>query len=190
MQPGEVNTAAGQDAEREERRPRSRDRYGRDRRERAPRDEAGSPDTSAAEPMTARDEQVAAPAVQIAAPVAPAPVLESVGTTASAAAPVAAPAEASAGRGAMPRVTPFALPTADLAQIAQGAGLQWVNSDAERVAQVQASIAAEPKPIHVPRERPVPVKFDDDVILVETRRDLSNVVLPFEDQKGADTPAA
>jgi len=103
---------------------------------------------------------------------------------------VAAAAPAASGHAGMPKVASFALPLADLAQIAQGAGLQWVNSDAQRVAQVQAAIAAEPAPVHVPRERPVPVKFDDDVILVETRRDLSNVVLPFEDQKGADTPAA
>jgi len=81
----------------------------------------------------------------------------------------------------LPKVTPFELPLAELAQIAEGSGLHWVNSDLERVAQVQAAIAAEPRPQHVPRERPARVVLDDaPLILVETRRDLSQVVLPFE----------
>lgn len=86
----------------------------------------------------------------------------------------------------MPRVTAFELPLAHLAQIAEGSGLHWVNSDAERVAQVQAAIAAEPKPVHVPRERPALVQLDDGpLVLVETRRDLAQVVLPFEDGASA-----
>ena len=51
-------------------------------------------------------------------------------------------------------VTGFALPVDALANLADTAGLQWVNSDADKVAAVQAAIAAEPAPIHVPRERP------------------------------------
>ena len=44
-----------------------------------------------------------------------------------------------------------------------------------------AAIAAEPKPIHVPRERPPAVQIDQGpLILVETRRDLRNMELPFE----------
>jgi ribonuclease E len=82
----------------------------------------------------------------------------------------------------MPRVTRFELPLDDLAQIAQSSGLQWVNSNAERVAAVAAAIAAEPKPVHVPRERPAPVAIDDrPLVLVETRRDLRNMTLPFEE---------
>ena len=81
----------------------------------------------------------------------------------------------------MPKVQPFELPLAALAQIAEGSGLQWVNSDAERVAQVHASIAAEPKPVHVPRERPPAVVVEDGpLVLVETRRNLASTVLPFE----------
>lgn len=57
-----------------------------------------------------------------------------------------------------------------------------MNSDAERVAQVRAAIAAEPKPIHVPRERPPAIVIDEGpLVLVETRRDLGNMVLPFEE---------
>lgn len=81
----------------------------------------------------------------------------------------------------MPRVSRYALPLEDLAQIAQNSGLQWVNSNAERVAAVAAAIAAEPKPVHVPRERPAPVVMDErPLILVETRRDLRDMHLPFE----------
>ena len=57
----------------------------------------------------------------------------------------------------------------------------WVNSDTDKVAAVQAAIAAEPKPVHVPRERPPLVVLDEGpLILVETRKDLSQLKLPFE----------
>ena len=46
---------------------------------------------------------------------------------------------------------------------------------------MQAAIAAEPAPIRVPRERPPTVELDDGpLILVETRKDLSKISLPFE----------
>ena len=53
----------------------------------------------------------------------------------------------------MPRVQPFQLPVDELKNVAEGSGLQWVLSDAEKIAAVQASMAAEPKPPHVPRVR-------------------------------------
>ena len=72
---------------------------------------------------------------------------------------------------------------ADLSAIAESAGLEWVNSDADKIRQVQAAIAAEPKQIHVPRERkPVVVVDEGPLVLVETRKDLSQVTLPFEHQ--------
>lgn len=84
-------------------------------------------------------------------------------------------------RPGLPRVQGFALPLDQLQQVAEGSGLQWVNSDATKVAAVQAAIAAEPKPVHVPRERPAPMVIDEGpLVLVETRRDLSQVKLPFE----------
>ena len=53
---------------------------------------------------------------------------------------------------------------------------------ADRVAP-QAAIAAAPKPIHVPRERrPVVLEDTGPLVLVETRKDLSQVKLPFEQQ--------
>ena len=59
--------------------------------------------------------------------------------------------------------------------------LQWVNSDSEKVAAAQAAIAAEPQPVHIPRERPAPVAISNEpLVLVETRRDLGNNPLPFD----------
>ena len=86
----------------------------------------------------------------------------------------------------MPRVQTFTLPLSDLQQVASSSGLQWVNSDADKIAAVQAAIAAEPRPIHVPRERPPVVVLDEGpLVLVETRRDLSAMTLPFEQPPAA-----
>lgn len=74
----------------------------------------------------------------------------------------------------------FDLPIDALAQIAQSSGLVWVNSDASKVAAVQAAIAAEPKPVRVPRERPPAVVIDEGpLVLVETRKDLNTLKVPF-----------
>jgi ribonuclease E len=73
----------------------------------------------------------------------------------------------------MPRVQSFILPVADMQAVAQSSGLEWVNSNPERIAAVQAAIAAEPKPVHIPRERPPVVILDEGpLVLVETRKDL------------------
>ncbi|WP_302175086.1 hypothetical protein, partial [uncultured Hydrogenophaga sp.] len=73
------------------------------------------------------------------------------------------------------------LPLDQLEAVARESGLEWVNSDASKVAQVQAAIAAEPRPIHVPREPKPPVVLDEGpLILVETRKDLRDLTLPFE----------
>jgi ribonuclease E len=80
-----------------------------------------------------------------------------------------------------PRVQPFVLPTDELVAVAQGAGLEWVNSDDEKIRAAQAAIAAEPVPIRVPRERkPAPVIDEGPLVLVETVKDLSQMRLPFE----------
>lgn len=74
----------------------------------------------------------------------------------------------------------YALPIESLNQIASGSGLQWVNSDAAKIAAVQAAIAAEPKPVHVPRERPPAAVINEGpLVLVETRKDLKDMNLPF-----------
>ena len=75
----------------------------------------------------------------------------------------------------------FVLPMDDLASLAQSAGLQWVNSDADKIRAVQEAMANEPRPIHVPREPKPPVQIDEGpLVLVETRKDLSQIKLPFE----------
>ncbi len=107
------------------------------------------------------------------------PVLERVETPAVA---VEAPAQAEATTPAgMPAIQGYQLDIDELNAVATAAGLQWVNSDADKVANVQAAIAAEPKPIHVPREpKPVVVLDEGPLVLVETRKDLNAVRLPFE----------
>jgi ribonuclease E len=174
----------GDGEERPQRERRSRDRYGRDRRsertEAAP--ESGESGQAAAPSQEQRD---AAETTAASTPVA---------AQAPAQAPVAAPAvapdspatrsaprAADAPRAGMPAIGVYQLPLQDLMQVAQGSGLQWVHSDAEKISQVQAAIAAEPKPMHVPRERPPAVQLDEGpLILVETRRDLRSMPLPFE----------
>ena len=127
--------------------------------------------------------EAAAPVVAAAATEAPAEVVSAPAPVAAIAAVVdAAPAEVSPEVvvSAQPVAEPYRLPLADLTQLADSVGLQWVNSDADKVAQVQAAIAAEPKPIHVPRERPPLVVIEDvPLVLVETRKDLRDLNLPF-----------
>ncbi|MFO6420186.1 Rne/Rng family ribonuclease [Hylemonella sp. W303a] len=150
---------------------RSRDRYGRDRRERnGGQNRSGE---SQGEPATTEDRAQAT---------APAPALApSAANPESQAAAVPQTKNASGTR--LPRVQAYKLPVGALNEMASTAGLQWVNSDADKVAAVQAAIAAEPRPVHVPRERPAPVVLDEGpLILVETRKDLSELKLPFEQQ--------
>lgn len=81
----------------------------------------------------------------------------------------------------LPVVPAYVLPVADLHRVATEAGLQWVNSDEEKIARVQAEIAATPVPVHVPRPpKPVVVLDEGPLILVETRRDLGTMTLPFD----------
>ncbi|QDL55438.1 Rne/Rng family ribonuclease [Rhodoferax aquaticus] len=185
----------------EPREKRSRDRYGRDRGprgDRAPRNESAQAEVNGESAAQATDVSHAgqgnAPAptpVEVAAPVAShavtAPAVNTVEPAQmGAAAPQAVARQASPTAAApnsvgMPRVASYTLPSETMEQIAQAAGLQWVNSNAERVAAVRAAIEAEPKPVHVPRERPAPVEPDNSpLILVETKRDLRNMTLPFE----------
>ena len=75
----------------------------------------------------------------------------------------------------------YDLPLQDLAQVAQSSGLQWVNSDTAKIAEAQAALAAEARPVHVPRERPaIVVSAEAPLVLVETKRDLRDMPLPFD----------
>ena len=199
---------------------RSRDRYGRDRRERgdrAPRnDEFAAANAGPAgdaqqanmleenrpaermEPAHAASNFVAEQAAH-ATPLAASMASPAGATTAPAAAPAMAPAAPAvptarsapapsaspqAATPSMPKVSHFVLPLEDMSKVAEGSGLQWVNSDASKIAAAQAAIAAEPKPVHVPRERPAAVVVDEGpLVLVETKRDLGSMQLPFEAPK-------
>jgi ribonuclease E len=80
----------------------------------------------------------------------------------------------------LPEVSRYQLPIDSLQQVAATSGLVWVNSDADKVATVQAAIAAEPQPVRVPRERaPLAVISEGPLVLVETRKDLSTLKVPF-----------
>ena len=191
-------TAQGEVPQGERRERRSRDRYGRDRRERGgERSESSEAETSASPAVSETSEATdanerpqrsyfdRATSAPTAAPEPSSPVSAPVPEVAAAApastAPAPAPATPSPVPTGMPKVASYSLPINSLQQIANGSGLEWVNSDADKVAAVQAAIAAEPKPVHVPRERPAPVVIDEGpLVLVETRRDLSQVKLPFE----------
>ncbi len=122
----------------------------------------------------------AAAAATAAADVTPAtPVVAS----SAPAAPLALPSVTSAtsANTTAPAAQPFVLALDELARVAEAAGLHWIQSDADKVAQVQAAIAAEPLPVRVPRQpKPVPVMDEGPLVLVETRRDLRHLKLPFE----------
>ena len=83
------------------------------------------------------------------------------------------------------RVEPYVLPLDELQRLAEQAGLHWAHSDPERIAAAQAAIAAQPAPVHVPRERrPMVIVDEGPLVLVETRQDLSQIRLPFEAAQG------
>ncbi len=210
--PGEQGPSG--EEQRQPRERRSRDRYGRDRRERNEGDRTQQPgmngengQNSDANAPAAQSEQDAQPqstfqpaSMEATQPVAQpvwTPAAEPVAAAAVAPRPVvatpsapAAPVMASVAPAstALPVVQSYALPLQALAQVAETSGLVWVNSDPSRIAEAQAAMAAEAKPMHVPRERP-PLAVSDEgpLVLVETRRDLASMKLPFETP---ETPAA
>jgi ribonuclease E len=188
--------ADGTQAAPERRERRSRDRYGRDRRERNTNTEAtpeaniATPSDSTAEAQAPQEEapvsrsyfdraSTPSPASSASAPSANAQVSAPAAVAAPAATPAASAASPSASK-SLPKVQAYELPLTSLIAVAEGSGLQWVNSDPAKIAQVQAAIAAEPKPVHVPRERPPAVVLDEGpLVLVETRKDLGTMKLPF-----------
>jgi ribonuclease E len=101
--------------------------------------------------------------------------------------PVAAPVAVAAPPAPVEK---FVLPLDSLQAVAESAGLQWVNSDAEKIRAVQAAMAAEPKPAHVPRERKPLERIDEGpLVLVETRKDLTQFKLPFETAQASQPQA-
>ncbi|MES2091684.1 MAG: Rne/Rng family ribonuclease [Pseudomonadota bacterium] len=146
---------------------------------------AVSPKAEAVEPATVAESlpTPVAPAAEVAV-VAVTEAPPAVAVVAPVAAPVAvAKSEAPAAAPVQPVVTaePFVLAMTELQAVAQQAGLEWVNSDAAKVQAIRDAIANEPKPAHVPRERKPTVLGDEGpLVLVETRKDLNQIKLPFE----------
>ncbi|UZG45266.1 Rne/Rng family ribonuclease [Caldimonas thermodepolymerans] len=168
---GDAASDAEAPREGEGRRRRGRDRYRRDRRER---------DANGAAPAAGEDFVSEAAVVEGAAtplPLATPEVQPQVQSE-----PVAAPVEAVAEAAAEPAaVAPYVLPCDELRQVASNAGLEWIQSDDEKVRAAQAAIAAEPPPVRVPREpKPVAAIDDGPLVLVETRKDLAQFALPLE----------
>ena len=164
----------------ETREKRSRDRYGRDRGQR--NDRSGREGNEERQQRPAREQQpLEGFAVSPLAPETAAPQSQGV-PVANPANGMNTPASAAPVVAGLPKVQPFVLPLEDLAQVAQSSGLSWVNSDADKIGAAQAAIAAQPKAIHVPRERVAPVAIGEGpLVLVETKRDLRNLTLPFEE---------
>jgi ribonuclease E len=167
-EPVAIEGAEGAAGERDgaRRRGRGRDRYRRDARDTNGDVAEGTPAEAPAEtPAETPAEFVLAESVP--APEIPAPVVHETVPAPVPPAPIV--------------VEPYLLPTDDLRTLARSAGLEWVGSDADKIAAVQAAMAAEPKPIHAPRApKPRVVVDEGPLILVETRKDLSQLKLPFE----------
>jgi ribonuclease E len=178
-----VETAEAGERESGRRRGRGRDRV---RREHRAEDTAGTPTSGAA---AAEGTESASAAEPTAEPVSREAAATTVAAEQLTVAPVAVPASTSTAEpfsAALPRVTSFALPVEDLLRIAESSGLQWVNSDPDKIAAAQAAMAAEPAPVHVPRERkPLVIVDEGPLVLVETRKDLATLKLPFETEAPA-----
>ncbi|MCV2357392.1 Rne/Rng family ribonuclease [Paucibacter sp. TC2R-5] len=168
-----------------------RDRVRRERRDDAPAAEVGADATAVvavvaeAAKFEAGAAEAVVEAVVAAAPAAAAeiaaatPAAPAVAPPAVVAAPTPEPAPAVAAVAAV--AAPFVLEIDALQAVAQSSGLQWVNSDAEKIRAAQEAIAAEVKPVHVPRERAAVVSIEEGpLVLVETKKDLAQIKLPFE----------
>ncbi len=179
--PGQGDEASAQnempqEGGRRERRPRHRG--GRDRAERPSeegmaREPFATPQAAAEEP---RAEVSQAVVLVASADTHPAPevavLADAPAAPAGAAQVAAAPVQAPVAQVVAP-VEAFVLPLDSLADVAQQAGLVWVNSDSQKIAAAQAAMAAIPAPVHVARERPAVVLVDaGPLVLVETKRQL------------------
>ncbi|MCK6434554.1 MAG: ribonuclease E/G, partial [Aquabacterium sp.] len=154
------------------RRGRGRDRYRRERRD--------ADTTGAAEVIPGSGEAADVQAAELQSvpsitEVQPAPRDATLRPEPAAAAPVA-----------LAKAEPFELPVDALQRVLQDSGLTWVHSDMQKIEAARAALAAEPQPVRVPREpKPAVIADEGPLVLVETRRDLSQLKLPFD----AGTPA-
>ncbi len=165
-----------------------RRRGGRGRQRREPREGAeagaeGAPTEAAPAQSEPLEQPEAPPAVAaLAAPRDEAEPVEFAATPLAVTAPVTAPVTPPAAPGSS---AAFVLDAEQLSAVAEAAGLQWVGSDVAKIRAAQEAMAREPRPAHVPREpRPVAMPDEGPLVLVETRKDLSQYKLPFETSAG------
>jgi ribonuclease E len=152
----------------------------------------GSPPQAAVQAPVKESAQVAAGPTPAAAPDG-APAAEAHTTVAEAPVSSDMPVAVEPLPTAAPVVTAaaFKLAIDDLHHIAAGAGLQWVNSDAEKISAAQTAMANEPQAPRVAREIKRPQLADEGpLVLVETRLDLAQVKMPFDAPAGSDASAA
>jgi len=111
----------------------------------------------------------------------PAPVaVASTSVATPSTAPAASTSNAATAKASMPSIASYILPIDSLVSLTQSSNLQWVQSDPQKVAQVRESIANEPATVHAPRLRPPAVVLDEGpLVLVETKKSLSQLNLPF-----------
>ena len=108
------------------------------------------------------------------------PVAASVAASGTATPTASTPASTASAAVAMPRVGHYELPTAALVEMTHASQLEWVQSDPIKVQSTQERMALEPKVVHPQRVRPAFVNLDQGpLVLVETKRDLSQLHLPF-----------
>jgi len=205
---GESNGPAGEreQTERAPRERRSRDRYGRDRRRGDSGDNADSSDNSeqshtapAPQPEQQHEQQHeqeqerAHEPTRVQTPVATATPLDApisspisapaVSKPPAARVATAAPAATAEAPKRMPNIGSYALSVDAMSAVAASSGLTWVNSDASKIANAQAAMAAEPTAAKVVRARAAPVVVNDGpLVLVETKRDLAQMPMPFDNQ--------
>jgi ribonuclease E len=102
------------------------------------------------EPVQSEADVVVMPAIEVTAPATSAPAVPS------------APAE-------LPKVEFKALEATSLTPVLESAGLVWVNTDSQKLAEVRAQIAAEPVTTHAPRQPKPPAEVSTGpMVLVET----------------------
>ena len=178
-----VGEAAG-----EQRESRRRGSRGGNRQRREPTDNEGAVVGAGDEPVATEAEatgRVEAPAQPLPASAVVDTAVAETAVAEAALAPVAAELPGAPVDAAVPATPPsvarFELDAEQLRAVAAAAGLEWVSSDADKIRAVQEALAREPRPVHVPREpRPVVVVDEGPLVLVETRKDLSQYKLPFE----------
>jgi ribonuclease E len=167
--------------EQDEARPQGRQRgAGRDRQRRERGEEFA---TQAAAPVSTADAGSEVQVDRIEASAAAAPAASPAPSEPRAAEVLTSQLAAAPQRPAPQAVKPepFELPLAQLQAVAASSGLEWINSDADKIREVQEAMAREAPPPHVPRERPPLIRIDEGpLVLVETRKDLSQIKLPFE----------